>query len=91
MTVTVLVRPWETIIRGLKFTELGGLKFDRDLRTIMTYLSSQTTFGSGVMRDAFARLQHISALLTLESPEDADDVGGRLTQHEIKAVLAQRI
>lgn len=50
---------------GLKFTELGAICFDRDLRSITTYLSSQTVFGD--TREKFTRLQQISTLLNLDS------------------------
>lgn len=50
---------------GFKFTELGAILFDRDLRSINTFLSSQTAFGDG--REKFVRLQQMSTLLNLDS------------------------
>lgn len=45
--------------------KLGAIRFDRDLRAITTYLSSQTAFGD--VRDKFLRLQQIATLLNLDS------------------------
>lgn len=47
------------------FVQLGAVRFDRDLRSIMTYLSSQTIFGD--IREKFVRLQQISSLLNLDN------------------------
>ena len=41
------------------------MRFDRDLRAIIAYLASQTTFGE--IREKFVRLQQISTLLNLDS------------------------
>jgi len=45
--------------------QLGAIRFDRDLRAIIAYLSSQTIFGD--IRDKFVRLQQISLLLNLDN------------------------
>lgn len=95
--VNFLVRPWETLIRQMRFTELGALRFDRDLRNVVTYLSSQTSFGAGMLRDSFARLQQIATLLQLEGEDDPEgfvagsEISWRLSAKEIKAILAQRV
>ncbi|KAK4058322.1 Golgi transport complex subunit 4 [Microbotryomycetes sp. JL221] len=87
-SVNVLVRPWEGIIRNMKFTELGALRLDRDIRSILSYLSNQSSFASGSLRESFSRLQQIATLLTLDSPDEAEEVlsasGNRLTQGEVK-------
>ena len=41
------------------------MRFDRDLRAITTYLSSQTAFGD--VREKFLRLQQVATLLNLDS------------------------
>ncbi|GAA5946665.1 hypothetical protein JCM1841_000189, partial [Sporobolomyces salmonicolor] len=93
--VNVLVRPWESMIRGMKFTELGALRLDRDIRAILSYLSSQTSFASGSLRESFSRLQQIATLLTLDSPDEAEEVlsasGNRLTMGEVKSIWALRV
>lgn len=109
--VSFLVRPWEGMIRGMKFTEvrasfvpycslltpssqLGALRLDRDLRSILSYLCTQSSFASGSIRESFSRLQQIATLLTLDNPEEAEEVlsatGNRLTQGEIKTIWAMR-
>lgn len=72
LTINVLARLWETQILNRsspnnKLTELGALKFDRDLRSIVNYLSNQTSYGVAVLRDNFSRLQQIATLLSVES------------------------
>ncbi|GAA6054222.1 hypothetical protein JCM3770_001399 [Rhodotorula araucariae] len=93
--VNVLVRPWESMIRGMKFTELGALRLDRDIRTILSYLSSQASFASGSLRESFSRLQQIATLLTLDSPDEAEEVlsasGNRLTMSEVRSIWALRV
>ncbi|KAK4703766.1 conserved oligomeric Golgi complex subunit 4, partial [Phenoliferia sp. Uapishka_3] len=92
--VNVLVRPWEGMIRGMKFTELGALRLDRDIRSILSYLSSQSSYSSGSLRESFSRLQQIATLLTLDTPEEAEEVlsatGNRLTNSEVKIIMALR-
>ncbi|GAA5924274.1 hypothetical protein JCM10213_004539 [Rhodosporidiobolus nylandii] len=93
--VNVLVRPWESMIRGMKFTELGALRLDRDIRSILSFLSSQASFASGSLRESFSRLQQIATLLTLDSPEEAEEVlsasGNRLTASEVKTIWSLRV
>ncbi|KAI9510394.1 COG4-domain-containing protein [Russula earlei] len=45
LALDVLIRPWEKLALSQKYNELGAVRFDRDLRAITTYLSSQTAFG----------------------------------------------
>lgn len=45
--------------------QLGAIRFDRDLRAVMAYLSSQTVFGD--IREKFIRLQQIATILNLDS------------------------
>lgn len=49
----------------LPLQKLGAVRFDRDLRSIIAYLASQTTFGD--IREKFLRLQQISTLLNLDA------------------------
>ena len=81
LALDVVLRPWEKLLMGLRFTEvgsrlpgtilclvrrpqLGAIRLDRDLRSISTFLSSQTAFGDA--REKFIRLQQISTLLNLD-------------------------
>ncbi|KAF9228537.1 COG4-domain-containing protein [Gyrodon lividus] len=70
LALDVILRPWEKYILTLHYSELGAIRFDRDLRSIMAYLSSQTVFGD--IREKFVRLQQISSLLNLDSDEDVE-------------------
>ena len=61
----MLVRPWEKYVISLKYSELGAIRFDHDLRAVMAYLSSQTVLGD--IRETFVRLQQIATVLNLDS------------------------
>jgi len=80
---------------GLKFTELGAIRFDRDLRSITTYLGSQTAFGDA--REKFVRLQQMSTLLNLDSEEDVDEfynssgITWKLTATEARGIALLKI
>jgi len=92
-----LVRPWEKLVMGMRFTELGALRFDKDIRGLSTYLASQTAIG---VRDKFARLQQMSYVLSLD-PRETDEeiyesgitagVVWSLLLSEIRAVKALRV
>ena len=56
--------PLFNILAPSLFSQLGAVRFDRDLRAITTYLSSQTAFGD--VREKFVRLQQIATLLNLD-------------------------
>ena len=46
---------------------LGGIQFDRELRSLVNFLTGVT---SQTVRDRFARLQQISTVLNLEKPNE---------------------
>lgn len=46
-----------------KFSRLGGLMFDREVRAMMQYLTSMATFA---IRDKFRRLTQLATLLNME-------------------------
>ncbi|PAV23478.1 COG4-domain-containing [Pyrrhoderma noxium] len=71
MAIDVLVRPWEKYILTLKYSELGAIRFDQDLRSISTYLSTQVALGD--IRERLQRLQQISTLLNIDKDEDVND------------------
>ncbi|KAA1479359.1 COG4-domain-containing protein [Dentipellis sp. KUC8613] len=95
LTLDVLIRPWEKIVMGLKFNELGAVRFDRDLRSIITHLSSQMAFGDA--RDKFVRLQQVATLLNLDQEEDVDEfynssgIPWRLSEQEAHAIAGLKI
>jgi len=49
---------------------LGGFQFDRELRSIINYLTSATTWS---IRDKFSKLKHISIILNLETVEEINE------------------
>ncbi|KDQ12274.1 hypothetical protein BOTBODRAFT_176521 [Botryobasidium botryosum FD-172 SS1] len=95
LAIDVLVRPWEKHVMGMRFTELGGIRFDKDLRAMTAFLSSQTTFGD--IREKFQRLQQISTLLNLDEEEDPEEfyngsgIAWRLSAAEVRAVINLRV
>nr|XP_019049350.1 hypothetical protein I302_03136 [Kwoniella bestiolae CBS 10118]OCF28280.1 hypothetical protein I302_03136 [Kwoniella bestiolae CBS 10118] len=94
LTVEVLVRPWEKMIQGMRFTELGAIRLERDVRAIANYLSAQTSFGGA--RDKFTRLQQIATVLNLDADEDPEEfwsnsgVPWRLSKTEYNSIIEQR-
>lgn len=95
LALDVLIRPWEKLVMGLRYSELGAIRFDHDLRSITTHLSSQTAFGD--VREKFVRLQHISTLLNLDQEEDVDDfysssgIQWKLSSQEARAIAGLRV
>ncbi|KAH9056637.1 COG4-domain-containing protein [Lactarius vividus] len=95
LALDVLIRPWEKLVSGQKYNELGAVRFDRDLRAVTTYLSSQTAFGD--VRDKFVRLQQISTLLNLDQEEDVDEfynssgITWKLSDQDARAIAGLRL
>ncbi|KAH7096123.1 COG4-domain-containing protein [Auriculariales sp. MPI-PUGE-AT-0066] len=96
LMVDVVVRPWERYLMGLRFTDLGAIRFDQDLRFIISYLSSQVHASIG-LRERFTRLQQIATLLNLDAEEDLDEfyngsgIAWRVSIAEARAVVALRV
>ena len=82
-----------TVIKS-KFNRLGAMFFDKELRSLVTYI---TTVASWSVRDRFSRLNQISTVLNLDSVEEMKDWWGqshmtwRLTPFEVKKILALRV
>jgi hypothetical protein len=74
--------------------QLGAIRFERDVRSIANYLSTQTTFGGA--REKFTRLQQIATVLNLDDDEDTEDfysnsgIPWRISKNEYNAVVEQR-
>ncbi|GJJ12454.1 hypothetical protein Clacol_006696 [Clathrus columnatus] len=75
--------------------QLGAIRLDHDIRSVLSYLSSQTPFGDA--REKFQRLQQISTLLNLDIEEDGEEfynnsgINWRVTLSEAKAAFGLRI
>ena len=86
----------ERAVLKSKFTRLGGLQFDRELRALVNFLTAVT---SSTVRDRFARLHQINTVLNLEQPQEVLEYYGgnssgvtwRLTPAEVRQVLQLRV
>jgi conserved oligomeric Golgi complex subunit 4 len=80
-----------------KFNTLGGLRADRDVRSLSAYFSGKCRRTS--VRDVFARLSQIALLINLEQPSEVYDIWGgnaggmtwRLSPGEVRRALLLRI
>ncbi|KAJ3099826.1 Translation initiation factor 3 subunit c [Phlyctochytrium bullatum] len=90
------VKEWERyVVQNFKFSQLGAIRFDKDVRALTSYLTSLTKWS---MRDKFARLNQISILLNLDKLSEVDEVWGskaggvqwRLSINDAKRFLALR-
>lgn len=99
LSIDTIVLLWEEWIMSNQYSELGALQFDKDLRTIATFLSNQSPTGG--LRERFSRLTHISYLLNVDEDDSADDsnFGGeqdsalawRLDTKEVEKVRQLRV
>ncbi|XP_067931489.1 conserved oligomeric Golgi complex subunit 4-like isoform X2 [Watersipora subatra] len=86
----------EKAVFKLAFNRLGGLQFDKELRSLLGYLTNVTTW---TIRDKFARLTQMATILNLEKVSEILDYWGsnsgpvtwRLTPSEVRQVLALRL
>ncbi|TXT06172.1 hypothetical protein VHUM_03645 [Vanrija humicola] len=94
MTVETLVKPWEKMVFNMQFSELGAIRYERDIRAVANYLSTQAAYGGA--RDKFTRLQQIATILNLDADEDPDEfysnsgIPWRLSRHEFNTVVGLR-
>uniref|UniRef100_A0A8C7GVR0 Conserved oligomeric Golgi complex subunit 4 n=1 Tax=Oncorhynchus kisutch TaxID=8019 RepID=A0A8C7GVR0_ONCKI len=95
MTSLVSMEMEKTVLK-CTFSRLGGLQFDKELRSLVAYLTTVTTW---TIRDKFARLTQMATILNLERVTEILDYWGpnsgpltwRLTPVEVRQVLALRI
>ncbi|CAF0860435.1 unnamed protein product [Didymodactylos carnosus] len=86
---------WEKVLNKCSFNRLGGLQFDKEVRALITYLTSATTWS---IRDKFQRLSQIATLLSLEKLKEIHDywdpnsgkMTWRLTPSEVRQILNLR-
>ena len=90
---------WLNIFNHLincRFSRLGGLLFDREVRSLVSYFTNVTTWS---IRDKFSRLTQMAVVLNLESLSEVSDLCGsseltnassKLTSAEIRQVLSLR-
>uniref|UniRef100_A0A8C1MJU1 Conserved oligomeric Golgi complex subunit 4 n=1 Tax=Cyprinus carpio TaxID=7962 RepID=A0A8C1MJU1_CYPCA len=95
MTSLIAMELEKTVFK-CTFSRLGGLQFDKELRALVAYLSSVTSW---TIRDKFARLTQMATILNLERVSEILDYWGpnsgpltwRLTPAEVRQVLALRV
>ncbi|XP_038223671.1 conserved oligomeric Golgi complex subunit 4 isoform X1 [Dermochelys coriacea] len=96
LTTSLIAIELEKVVLKSTFSRLGGLQFDKELRSLIAYLTTVTTW---TIRDKFARLSQMATILNLERVTEILDYWGpnsgpltwRLTPAEVRQVLALRI
>jgi hypothetical protein len=86
----------EKNILKCSFSKYGGLHLDKDIRLLVNYLTSITSWST---RDKFSRLSQFAILLSLESLDELFEywnsptlqITWRLTPNEIRQVLLLRV
>ncbi|PSC72320.1 conserved oligomeric Golgi complex subunit 4 isoform B [Micractinium conductrix] len=85
----------EAVLSQKRFTQLGGMQLEKDVRLLVGGLSDVT---ARTVRDKFARLSQMATLLTLESVSevldywgDAGAIAWRLTDGDVRQTLSQRV
>ncbi|XP_010716206.1 conserved oligomeric Golgi complex subunit 4 isoform X3 [Meleagris gallopavo] len=95
LMTSLIATELEKVLLKSSFNRLGGLQFDKELRSLIAYLTTVTTW---TIRDKFARLSQIATILNLERVTEILDYWGpnsgpltwRLTPAEVRRVLALR-
>ncbi|KAM6430718.1 conserved oligomeric Golgi complex subunit 4 isoform 1-T1 [Liasis olivaceus] len=95
MTSLVALELEKVVLKSI-FSRLGGLQFDKELRSLIAYLTTITTW---TIRDKFARLSQMATILNLERVTEILDYWGPnsgpltwcLTPAEVRQVLALRM
>ncbi|XP_026694140.2 conserved oligomeric Golgi complex subunit 4 [Ciona intestinalis] len=90
----VVVQLEKAILKST-FNRLGALFFDKELRSLVSYLTSTSSWS---VRDRFARMMQICTILNLDKVSEIDDYWGhnagsftwRLTPAEVRQVLSLR-
>ncbi|CAH2323864.1 conserved oligomeric Golgi complex subunit 4 [Pelobates cultripes] len=96
LLTSLIAMELEKVVLKSTFSRLGGLQFDKELRSLIAYLTTVTTW---TIRDKFARLSQMATILNLERVTEILDYWGpnsgpltwRLTPAEVRQVLALRI
>ncbi|XP_028824735.1 conserved oligomeric Golgi complex subunit 4-like [Denticeps clupeoides] len=96
LMTNLITTEMEKTVFKCTFSRLGGLQFDKELRSLVAYLSSVTSW---TIRDKFARLTQMATILNLERVTEILDYWGpnsapltwRLTPAEVRQVLALRV
>lgn len=93
LTLDKVVARLEAVLTQKRYTQLGALQLEKDLRLLVGSLSELT---ASAVRDKFARLVQIASVLTVESVREMAEYWGeggftRLTPDDVRTVLGQRV
>ncbi|XP_010263126.1 PREDICTED: conserved oligomeric Golgi complex subunit 4 [Nelumbo nucifera] len=96
LIIDFIVKRLEVIMMQKRFSQLGGLQLDRDVRALVSHFSGMT---QRTVRDKFARLTQMATILNLEKVSEILDFWGensgpmtwRLTPAEVRRVLGLRV
>ncbi|EOB09038.1 Conserved oligomeric Golgi complex subunit 4, partial [Anas platyrhynchos] len=73
LMTSLIATELEKVLLKSSFNRLGGLQFDKELRSLIAYLTTVTTW---TIRDKFARLSQIATILNLERVTEILDYWG---------------
>nr|SVE80009.1 EOG090X02VY [Daphnia magna] len=90
-----VAQQFEKVIFKTAFNRLGALQLDKEIRALITYLSTTTTW---TIRDRFTRLTQIVTILNIETLAEISEYWGpnagtvtwRLTPQEVRQILMLR-
>lgn len=95
LIIDFIVKRLEVIMMQKKFSQLGGLQLDREVRALVNHFSEMT---QRPVRDKFARLSQMTTILNFERVSEILDFWGEnaghmtwlLTPAEVRRVLGLR-
>lgn len=95
LVLTDVAKRVDAILAVKRFSQLGGLQLDRDIRALVAYAGELT---QRPVRDKFAELTQKATLLSLESVDEVTEywgeaggpMGWRLSAEDVRHVLRQR-
>jgi conserved oligomeric Golgi complex subunit 4 len=93
----IIDRMEKLVMQQKRFTALGGLQLDADIRALVTHFT--TDIAQTSIRGLFARIIQMASLLNLEQVDEVLDYWGdnsghitwRLNPNEIRRILSRRI
>lgn len=96
LVIDFIVRRLEVIMMQKRFSQLGGLQLDKEVRALINHFSEMS---QRPVRDKFARLSQMSTILNFEKASEILDFWGEnaghvtwlLTPAEVRRVLGLRI
>ncbi len=93
LTTEVTLQLEKAVLKS-SFSRLGGLLLDREVRSLVSFLTNVTTWS---VRDKFSKLTQMSTVLNLETVAEMSDIWGpsssnawKLSSAEVRQVLGLR-